>query len=374
MRILQVLNTLNWSASSAYCINVSYELIKLGHEVLILTEPGYALNHIKELGIPYDDRLSIDKYNIFSYLDAIKLLKKTYKSFKPDIVSAHVNKNAWMPAVVAKLAFPQAVVVRVRQDIASPNRHLLNLWVHHKLTDHIICGSELHKEICCKNLFLSPEKISIIYGSVDSDKFNPNAYDKNIRKNLNISEDDFVVCLLGRLSPVKGHEYALKAISLLKDLPVKVKLLCIGYEAQRSFDWLKEEANRLGILDRLITVDYCDNLPAVLNSIDVGIISSLGSEANSRAALEYMACEKAVVATKVGVLPELIKENENGFLVEPGNSEALANALKELALNKEMCKLFGKASRRIVEENYTIKEFGKKTEALYKSLLERNNI
>ena len=52
MKIIQILNSLNWSASSAYCINASYELIKLGHDVLIMTMPGMALDHIKELGIP----------------------------------------------------------------------------------------------------------------------------------------------------------------------------------------------------------------------------------------------------------------------------------------------------------------------------------
>ena len=57
MKIIQILNSLNWSASSAYCINASYELIKLGHEVLIMTLPGKALDHIKELGIPYNDQL-----------------------------------------------------------------------------------------------------------------------------------------------------------------------------------------------------------------------------------------------------------------------------------------------------------------------------
>lgn len=370
MKILQILNSPHWSASSAYCINVSYELIKLGHDVLIMTILGRALNHIKELGIPYNDQLKMGQSNLLGYVQDIKLLKKIYKYFKPDIISAHVNKNAWLPGFVAKISSPDSVVVRVRTDIAAPNKNIFNLWVHHKWTDHIICGSQQHKDICIKNLFLSPQKLSIIYGSVDAEKFNPNAYDANIRKSLNINEDDFAVCLLGRLSPIKGHEYALKAISLLKDYAPKIKILCIGYEAQRSFDWLKTEAKKLDILDRLICIDYCNNLPAYLNLIDVGIITSLGSEANSRAALEYMACGKAVIATNVGVLPEIIKNNENGFLIEKGNSEVLAEALKKLMLDRKLCAEMGKASRKIVEEKYTLEQFGKKMEAIYLNLLE----
>ena len=369
MRIIQVLNSPNWSAASAYCINVSYELMKLGHEVLIMTEPGKPLEQAKSLGIPCDDKLRLNEHSLSAYVHGLKHLKQTYKQFKPDIVSAHMNECSWMPGFVAKMSFPTAKVVRVRADIAAPNKNIFNLYVNHKWTDHIVCSSQLHKEVCCKNLFLSPDKLSVVYGSVDSEKFNTNAYDSSIRKKLNLAEDDFVVCLLGRLSPVKGHEYAIKAVSLLKDLPVKVKLLCIGYESERKYDWLNGEAERLGVADRLVTIERCDNIPAVLNSVDVGIITSLGSEANSRATLEYMACGKPVVVTNVGVLPELVLKGINGYVVEKGDAEKLAEALKKLVLNKDLCKGMGKASRQRIEDNFTLEQFGRKMEAVYNKLL-----
>ncbi len=369
MKIIQVLNSPNWSAASAYCINVSYELMKLGHEVLIMTEPGKPLEQAKSLGIPCDDKLRLNEHSLSAYVHGLKHLKQTYKQFKPDIVSAHMNECSWMPGFVAKMSFPTAKVVRVRADIAAPNKNIFNLYVNHKWTDHIICSSQLHKEVCCKNLFLSPDRLSVVYGSVDAEKFNTTAYDSSIRKQLGLLDDDFVVCLLGRLSPVKGHEYAIKAVSLLKDLPVKVKLLCIGYESERKYDWLNGEAERLGVTDRLVTIERCDNIPAVLNSVDVGIITSLGSEANSRAALEYMACGKPVVVTNVGVLPELVAEGKNGFVIEKGISEKLAETLKKLVLNKDLCSEMGKASRQRIEDNFTLKQFGLKMEAVYKTVL-----
>ncbi len=368
MRIIQVLNSPNWSAASAYCINVSYELMKLGHDILIMTEPGKPLEQAKSLGLSCDDNLRLNEHSLSAYVQGLKHLKQTYKRFKPDIVSAHMNECSWMPGFVAKMSFPTAKVVRVRADIAAPNKNIFNLYVNHKWTDHIICSSELHKAVCCKNLFLSPDKLSVVYGCVDSDKFSSKAYDSSIRKSLNIAEDDYVVCLLGRLSPVKGHEYAVKAVSLLKNLQTKVKLLCIGYESERTTDWLKGEAERLGVADRLVSIGRCDNLPAVLNSIDVGIITSLGSEANSRATLEYMACEKPVVVTNVGVLPELVVEGQNGFVIEKGNSEKLADALQKLVLNKDLCKNMGLASRKRVEEKFTLEQFGKKMEAVYEKV------
>ena len=369
MKIIQVLNSPNWSAASAYCINVSYELMKLGHDILVMTEPGKPLEEAKSLGIPCDDKLRLNEHSLEAYVFAMKHLKKTFRAFKPDIISAHMNECSWMPGFVAKMSFPSAVVARVRADIATPNKNIFNLYVNHKWTDHIICSSQLHKDICCKNLFLCDDKISVIYGSVDAKKFNPNIYCENIRQELNLEKDDFVVCLLGRLSPVKGHEYALKAISLLKDLSTKVKLLCIGYESERTVAWLKGEAERLGISDRLVCINKCDNLPAVLNCVDVGIITSLGSEANSRATLEYMACGKPVVVTNVGVLPELVINGLNGYVVEKGNSEEMSDALKILVSDKDLRFEMGLASRIRVEENFTLEQFGKEMERIYKKLL-----
>ena len=333
-----------------------------------MTEPEKPLEEARKLGIACDDELRLNHRNPILYMQAIKHMKHVFKSFKPDIVSAHMNECSWMPGMVARFCCPNAIVARVRTDIAAPKKHPINLYINHRWTDHIICGSQLHKSVCCQNLLLPPEKLSVIYGSVDSEKFKP-SNDLSFREEIGITNEDFLVCLLGRLSPVKGHEYAIEAISLLKDIKPKIKLLCLAHESERNFAWLKAEAERMGVLNRLIYEAHRSDLPHILNSIDLGIIASLGSEANSRATLEYMASGKAVIGTKVGVIPELISENENGYVVEPANSEQLAEAIKKLALNPSKCKEFGKTSRLRVEENFSNQQFGRQMESVYKSLL-----
>lgn len=370
MRIIQVLNSPNWSAASAYCVNVSAELIRLGHEVLLMTEPGKPMDYALSLGVPCDDKLRLNEEGLFYQVQCLKHLKQVFKRFNPDIVSANINKGSWMPAFVAKKVCPKTVVVRVRSDIRPPNRHLGNVYINHNWNDHIICSSQLHKDICRKNLFLADDRISVVYGCVDDEVFRPDASDGSFRKEIGASENDFLVCLLGRLSPVKGHEYALKTIAALKDLPKTVKLVCVGYECERSIDWLKEQAEYFGVSDRLSFVGRRDDLPSVLASMDVGIITSIGSEANSRATLEYMASGKPVISTRVGVIPELIVEGETGFITEIRDSEAMAEKIKYLALNPEICKQMGIASRKRIEEHFVLKQFGLETEKVYKKLLE----
>ena len=369
MKIIQILNSPNWSAASAYCINVSAELIKLGHEVLLMTEPGKPMDQALSLGIPCDDKLRLNDESLLGLVKCTKHLKQVFKHFNPDIVSANINKNSWLPALIAKKICPKATVVRVRSDIRPPNKHLGNIWLYHRWTDHIICSSQLHKNVCRKNLYLADDRISVVYGCVDVEKFRPDASNGSFRKEIGASEDDFLVCLLGRLSPVKGHEYALKAIASLTGLPQNVKLVCVGYEQERTIEWLKNQAQNFGMSDRLIFVGKRNDLPSILASMDLGIITSIGSEANSRATLEYMASGKPVVSTRVGVIPELIVEGETGFITEIHDTEAMAEKIKYLILNPEKRKQMGEASRKRIEENFVLNQFGRQTEAVYKKLL-----
>ena len=373
MRIIQVLNSPNWSAASAYCVNVSAELIKLGHDVLLMTEPGNPMKQALRLGIPCDGKLNLNSENLFEQIKCMKHFKQVFKHYQPDVVSAHMNKGSWMPAFVAKKSCQKAVVVRVRADILAPNKHLGNIYINHYWNDHIVCSSELHKEVCHKNLWLSNDRMSVVYGCVDADKFNPEASDGCFRKEIGATDDDFLVCLLGRLSPVKGHEYAVKAIATLKDLPKKVKLLCVGYECERNLAWLKGEAERKGVSDRVIFVGRREDLPSILASVDVGIITSIGSEANSRATLEYMASGKPVISTRVGVIPELIVEGETGFITEIRDTDTMADRIKYLALNPDVCKRMGIASRKRIEENFTFEKFGIQMEKVYKKLVEKRS-
>ena len=371
MRIIQILNSPNWSGASNYCISVSKELINRGHEVLLLTEPGKPLKQAKKLGIPYDDTIRLNHRNPALYIHAIKRMKYIFKTFKPDVISSHINEGAWMAGLVAKKCFPHAVVARVRTDIDPPKGHFINRYVHHAWTDHILVGSIQHKELCTQILDYSPEKISVIYGGVDSEKFYPGVCSKKyFREEANASEDEILIGILARLDPVKGHEYALKALSQLKDLPVKFKIAAIGYENERSFKWLHHLASQLDIGDRLTSFGLRKDLPNVIDSIDIGLISSIGSEANSRAALEFMACGKPMVATSVGVIPEIILDSEQGFIVPPKNPTETANALKKIILDENLRKQLGKNARTRIEQNFSVKEFGKITEAVYQKIIE----
>ncbi|NCB39066.1 MAG: glycosyltransferase [Erysipelotrichia bacterium] len=370
MKIIQILNSPNWSGASNYCISVSHELIKMGHDVLLLTEPGKPLYRAQQLGIPYDDTIRLNHRNPLLFVHAIKQMKRIFRTFKPDIISSHINEGAWMAGLVARKTVPGAVVARIRTDIDPPKGHFINRYVHHVWTDELVVGSMLHKRLCQQILDYSADRISVVYGGVDAELFNPaRVSESKFRHEISADKNEILIGLLARLDPVKGHEYALEAMAHLKELPVKFRLVAMGYENERTFAWLKDMAASLGISDKLVCLGLRKDLPDVLAALDIGLVTSTGSEANSRATLEFMASEKPVVGTSVGVIPEIIQNSEQGFIVPPRDSKALSGALEKLLVNPILRHKMGVAARQRVMDNFSMEKFGQVMESVYKKFL-----
>ncbi len=370
LKIIQILNTHHWSAAANYCITITRELIKRGHDVLLLTEPGKALEKAKEAGIRFDDSIRLNHRNPLLFVDAIKRMKRIFRSFKPDIISPHMNEAAWLPGMIARKAWPDAVIARIRTEYDPPKKHFINRYVHHAWIDHLVVGSQLHKRLCEEILDYQPEKISVVYGGVDAGLYNPGLRQtSNFRNEIGATANEVLIGLLARLDPVKGHEFALEALSRISSLPAPFRLVIIGYEAERTYAWLKEQATALGVQNRIYCAGYRNDLPEVLGALDIGLISSVGSEANSRAALEFMACGKPVISTSVGVIPEIIQNQEQGLIVPPCDIEQMGRAMEKLVANPVLRINMGKAARKKVLDNFSLDKFGAVMESVYAKLL-----
>ncbi len=275
-----------------------------------------------------------------------------------------------MAGMIARLFAPGAVVSRVRTDIDPPKGHFINRYVHHEWTDFLVVGSMLHKRLCHEILDLENEKIDVVYGGVDSNKFRPGKDTHNhFRKEINAEADELLIGLVARLDPVKGHEYALQAMKILQNAKVKCRLVALGYENERTFAWLHELADSLAIGDKVVSFGLRKDLPEVLSNLDIGLITSIGSEANSRSALEFMASGKPVVGTSVGVIPELIADGEQGFIVRPKDACHTAAALQKLLENPLLRTRLGNNARQRVDENFSLEKFGKVMANIYSKQL-----
>ncbi len=195
---------------------------------------------------------------------------------------------------------------------------------------------------------VSESKIRLVSLRVDLSLFNP-----LLMSDINSFGDKVGISLgyIGRLVDGKGLEDLFKAIAILKSRSLKFNCLIFGTGPLEMK--LKKLAEELNIGDRIEWRGFVPygKVPEALSEIDIFVYPSW-HEGFGRSIMEAMAMEKPVVATRVGGIPDLVKNGENGFLVEPHNPEVLAEKIKELMENKELREKFGKAGREHVNKNY----------------------
>ena len=130
---------------------------------------------------------------------------------------------------------------------------------------------------------------------------------------------------------------------------------------------LREEAERLGVAQRILWTGSRNDVPQLMAALDVCVVASL-KETLSQVVLEAMAAGVAVVATAVGGIPECVVSGETGLLVPPRDSDALARALIDLLGDSARRRAFGEAGRRRVCEHFSAEKYLSSFEAAVQRL------
>ena len=168
---------------------------------------------------------------------------------------------------------------------------------------------------------------------------------------------------------MKGHRYLIEALSILKAAYPALRLRVIGQEENIKVRDLQAIAARLRVDNQVDFVGFQADVSKAMGECTMGAIPSLGSEAVSRVALEWMASGRPVVATKVGCLPEIVQPKETGWLVEPKDAPALAAALAKILHDPARAQAMGQNALAVVREHFAADAFIEKTVAVYKAAI-----
>ena len=171
---------------------------------------------------------------------------------------------------------------------------------------------------------------------------------------------------VGRITHQKGLEHLLDAAPLLDERANLV--LCAG--APDTPEIGERVRSRIPTLERTIWIEEMLPKPQVIQLLTHATVFVCPSiyEPMGIVNLEAMACETAVVASRVGGIPEVVAEGETGYLVEPANPEELAARVNELVGDPELAARFGKAGRERAVEHFSWRAIAERTAELYRSL------
>ncbi|MCS6871574.1 MAG: glycosyltransferase [Anaerolineae bacterium] len=172
--------------------------------------------------------------------------------------------------------------------------------------------------------------------------------DHALRSTWRAKPEDFVIGIIARLKPVKGHRYLLEAMAQVRDLPVH--LVIIGDGPLRTE--LETQAAALGISNHVHFAGFCDDVPRLLPSLDCVCLASL-SEALPYAVLEAASFARPLLCTAVGGLATLLEDGVTARLVPAQDSAALAEGIRQLATQRDFARQLGMNAYQMVAARFS---------------------
>ena len=214
------------------------------------------------------------------------------------------------------------------------------------ITDKMITLTEVEQSQYLEQKIGKPSQYTTIHSGIDLNQFNPEnikGNHKDLRRVLGLHEDDFVVGSVGRIAPIKGHEYLIQAApSIVKKIP-RAKFLIVGDGPMRYE--MEALATQLGLDEQVFFLGMREDVPELLSIMDAFVLPSR-NEGMGRALVEAMAMGLPCVATSVGGVPEVVTDGETGLLVPAEEPKALAEAITRLAKDAELSKRLAQAAQR----------------------------
>lgn len=369
IKVLNIISDTNIGGAGKCVITYSNNYNKEKYELVVaMPENSLLKPEIEKAGVRVIELQGLRDKSLD--IPAIKKIRKIIEIEKPDIVHTHASLSA---RIAAKQCKDCKIVYTRHCDFPISSKYkykivrLLNKKINEGLTDKVIATSEQAKENLIKQ-GLSEEIISIILNGVNQMPKISEEEKKKLREKYSIEDNKIVVGYLARIEELKGHKYFIEAAKIISDkFKDKYKFLIMGsgsYEEEA-----KKLVQDLGLENIVIFTGFIKNVHEMLNIIDLQINASYLSETTNLSLLEGMSLGIPTVATKCGGTPKMIKDYENGILVEKADSNSLANGIMNIMQDKEKFQYMKKRSKEIYEERYTSKVYAQNIEKVYESLV-----
>lgn len=355
LKILHIDPERAWGGGEAQVIGLLTYLSRRGHRNHLLCHPDGSLDQeARRIGIatsPIKIRNDLD-------LRAFFVLRRLIRTEGCDVVHFH-TKRAHALSLGLGPGYAGAKYVVTRRMDYPVRGNWYHRYLYNRQVDGIVAISKKIAEIMAAG-GVRREKIRIIYSGVD-----PALY---AEARMRVSGSDApVIGTVAVLEERKGHRYLLEAAALLKRQGHRLTYHFAG-EGSRK-DELQGLVQRLGLQEEVHFLGFVSDVPRFLASIDLLVLPSL-YEGLGVSVLEAMAAGKAVVASRVGGLPELVEDSVTGLLIPPKDPPALAAAIAGLVSQRNRIKEMGENARERVEQNFTMERMAKQNEEYYYELLQ----
>jgi glycosyltransferase involved in cell wall biosynthesis len=251
-----------------------------------------------------------------------------------DLLKTYSSKDHWICLPLFLSGIPLSRARCITDPIGSRSR----AFVFKHGCSQIVADASVIKRQLVEEHGIGPAKIEVIGSAVDLEKFKPPRDRTKFRHEIGLGDETPLIGNVGMIRPDKGQLELVKSAPLVLEKRPDARFVIVGQGTgilKRGIN-VRNAIDHAGLADKIIMAGYRWDTPDVYAACDMIVIASLRTEASPIVLREAFASGRPVIATKVGDIPEIVRHRENGLLIEPGNTQALASAILEFISNPEL--------------------------------------
>jgi len=308
-------------------------------------------------------QLERSKFDPFTLIDFVRIIRQE----NINVLHVHQYATSNFGRVAGKITGVPVVLHIHGPDLHYPAYQKVADRLLANAVDRTLAVSESARQECIRNRSIRPEHIITLPNGVPLEKFTPWTDEacQALRQQWSIPANSPVVGTITRLHKEKGNRFFMEAATQVLERVPEARFVLAG-DGPLS-EQLQALANKLGIEDNVTFTGFQENVVGLLSMFDVKVLPSL-AEGHPQALLEAMAMGKAIVATTVGGMGEIITDGDDGYLVPPGDAQALAKKIIYLLQHTQERIRLGAAGYR-KSRDYSLETHVGKLESVYRQVV-----
>ncbi|MCM1490212.1 MAG: glycosyltransferase family 4 protein [Muribaculum sp.] len=357
MRLIHVLSSVMWSGVERYALDICRQFRDYGDDVLVVSRDARAVDDVfRHHAIPV---LFAPLGGFFSY-DAVRVLSGILASSDDStVVHCHSTRDAFSVLVARSLLSRRNIkIILTRHYVRRGGRTPLHKYVYRNVDEFIFVSEAAKKAFLsswgARSVMDDDKRLSVLHNSLNID----------LQPLVPEPERGAVTAIyLGRLAPYKGLEFIIDALSSLKDIKMRVRLVGTGHPDY--VDFLRNKATANGVMHLIDWPRHKENTADFIHASHFGIAPSTAPEAFGLSNLECMSEGRPVIVSNNGAQPEYISDGKEGILVPPSNADILSIEMRRLATDRNLRLRLGANARSRFESQLSWPHFIKNLQQIY---------
>jgi glycosyltransferase involved in cell wall biosynthesis len=363
--VLHLIDTTGPGGAETIFVQLADKMREHGWNTLVVIRgEGWVNDELLKRGLTPIILEAKGSFNVSFLWALIKLVRK----HKVALIHSHLLGSNVYAALVGLLTFCPVVATYHGMVDISPNERFKTIkhWaMRWGIKRYVSVSKSLAASIFEKGL-LAPQKTSVIYNGIDTSLYGKSE-SNIIRRQLGLSDDAVLVGSLGNIRPAKAYNILIEAVpQVLAEYP-NVHFVIAGDPKKSLMAVLQQRVNELGIEKNIHFIGFQNDCAAMLAQMELFLLSS-SSEGFSISTIEAMATGLPVIATKCGGPEEIITHQKNGWLIEKGCAEAIAEGVKYLLAHKQKRETLAKEGLRHVNSVFSSQNMMSSYNSVYESV------